>query len=154
LLEGALEAFAGAGAAAARSEGSSCVRSAVDHRPSRRMVSEVLDHAPTHADIQALLGRVQTAVDARGVALHGITTDGAGLSPEPLRAVCGEGPHQMCPCHVLKERVKGGVKAGASERERLAQSRPTVQRGRPSAQAQEARRSARKRTHLPQKSSD
>ena len=115
---------------------------------------EVLAHAPTHDDLTAFLGRLKTALDARGLALQGITTDGSGLYPEPMRAVFGEVPHQICPFHVIKELVKGVLKAVASERERLAKSRPKGKRGRLSAKDKEARRSARKRKHLQQKISD
>jgi hypothetical protein len=93
LLDGALEAFAGSVAADALSEGPSGVLSAVDNRPSRRMGYEGLDHAPTPDDLQAFLGRLQTALDDRDGALKGITTAGAVLSPEPIRAVFGEVPH-------------------------------------------------------------
>jgi len=51
----------------------------VDNRPYKRVLYEVLDHDATHTDIEAFLGRLQTALDARGLALKGITTDGSAL---------------------------------------------------------------------------
>jgi hypothetical protein len=150
-LEWALEAFSGYVAADELYEGPYGVLSAVDNRQYRRMVYEVLDHDPTHADITTFLGRLKTALDARDLALTGITTDGAVLYPEPIRAVCGDVPHQICPFHVIKELVKGVLKAVAVERERLATSMPKVKRGRPSSKDKKARRLARQSTRMHQK---
>ena len=154
LLDWALEAFSGSVAADELYEGSSCVLSAVDNRQDKRIVYEVLDHDPTHDDIKVFLGRVKTALDDRDLALKGITTDGSVLSPEPIRDVCGEVPHQMCTFPVIKELVTGVLKAVAAERERFATSMPTLKRGRPSSQDKDARRLARKRKHMQQKVSD
>jgi hypothetical protein len=52
----------------------------------------VLDHDANHDDIEAFLGRLQTALDDRHVALRGITTDGSPLSPELIRTMFGDGP--------------------------------------------------------------
>jgi hypothetical protein len=60
-LEWALEAFAGSVAADELSEGPSCVLSAVDQRPDKRMLSEVLAHDPSHDEIPAFLWRLQGA---------------------------------------------------------------------------------------------
>src|ERR1700675_3378454 len=94
-LDWALEAFSGYVAVDELYEGPSCVLSAVDNRQDKRMLYEVLDHDPTHDDIKAFLGRLKGALDARDLALKGITTDGSALSPEPIRAVFGEVPHQL-----------------------------------------------------------
>ncbi len=153
-LDWALEAFAGDVAVDARYEGPSCVLSAVDHRQDKRMLDAVLEHDPTHDDIKALLGRLKTAVDARDVVLHGMTTEGSALYPEPISAVLGDVPHQLCTFHGRAARVKGILRALASERKRLETSRPKVQRGRPSSKNQEARRVARKSNRIQQKISD
>jgi hypothetical protein len=150
-LEWALEGFSGYVAADELYEGPSCVLSAVDNRQSRRILYEVLDHDPTHDDITAFLGRLKTALDDRALALQGITTDGSVLYPEPIRAVFGEVPHQICTFHVIKELVKGVLKAGAAERERLTQATPKLQRGRPSSKDKEARRLARQSKRIRQK---
>jgi hypothetical protein len=68
-LAWALEALSGYAAVDELSEGPSCVLSAVDNRQDKRVLYEVLDHAATHTDIEAFLGRLKTALDARGVAL-------------------------------------------------------------------------------------
>ncbi len=153
-LDWALEAFSGYVAADELYEGPYCVLSAVDNRQYRRIVYEVLDHDPTHDDIKTFLGRLKTALDDRDLALKGITTDGSVLYPEPIREVFGEVPHQICTFHVIKELVKGVLKAVAVERERLAKLTPKVKRGRPSSKDKEARRLARKSKRMRQKISE
>ena len=118
------------------------------------MLYEVLDHDATHTDIEAFLGRLKTALDERGLALKGITTDGSALYPEPIRIVFGDVPHQLCTFHMIKDLTKGVLKAVAKERERLGKSKPKLKRGRPSSKDQAARRRARKRKSLQQKISD
>src|SRR5713101_3130549 len=87
-LAWALEAFSGYAAVDELYEGPYCVLSAVDNRHYKRVLYEVLDHDATHTDIEAFLGRLKTALDERGLALKGITTDGSALYPEPIRIVC------------------------------------------------------------------
>jgi len=150
-LDWALETFSGYVAADELYEGPYCVLSAVDNRQYKRMLSEVLDHDPRHEDIEAFCRRLQQALEERNLALQGITTDGSALSPEPLRKVFGEVPHQLCPFHVIKELTQGVLKAVAKERERLATSKPKVKRGRPSSKDKDARRLVRKSTSVQQK---
>ena len=114
----------------------------------------MLDHDATHTDIEAFLGRLKTALDERGLVLKGITTDGSALYPEPIRIVFGGVPHQLCTFHMIKDLAKGVVKAVAKERERLAQSKPKLKRGRPSSKDKEARRRARRSQDIQQKISD
>jgi hypothetical protein len=121
------------------------VLSAVDNRQDKRVLYEVLAHDPNHDDIEAFLGRLKTALDERNLTRKGITTDGSALYPDPIRKVFGDIPHQLCTFHVIKERTKGILKAGAKERERLATSKPKLKRGRRSPTDKEARRSARTR---------
>ena len=118
------------------------------------MLYEVLYHDPNHYDSEALLRRLQTALDKRDLALKGITTDGAALSPEPIRTVFGAVPHQLCPFHVIKELTQGVLKAVATARDRLAKSKTTLKRGRPSSPDKAARRVARTNKAMQQKISD
>jgi len=90
----------------------------------------------------------------RALALKGITTDGSALSPEPIRRVFGDVPHQLCPFHVIQELPQGVWKAGAQERDRLAKSKPKLKRGRPSSTDKAARRVARANKTMQQKISD
>ena len=154
LLEWALEAFAGYVAVDERYEGPSGVRAAVDNRQDKRVMDAVLDHDPNHDDSEAFLGRVKTALDARSLSRKGLTTDGAALSPEPIRTVFGEVPHQRCLCHLIKELTHGILRAVATERGRLATSKPKPKRGRPASTDHEARRLARKSTDIHQKIRD
>ena len=140
----ALEAFSGYAAVDELYEGPYCVLSAVDNRQYKRVMYAVLDHDPTHDDIEAFLGRLKTALADRHLTLKGITTDGSPLYPEPIRQVFGDLPHQLCTFHVIKDLTKGVLKAVAKERERFAQCKPKLKRGRPSSKEKAARRLARK----------
>jgi len=153
-LDWALETFSGYVAVDELYEGPYCVLSAVDNRQYKRILYEVLDHDPCHDEIDAFLGRLKAALDERNVALKGITTDGSALYPEPIRTVFGAVPHQLCTFHMIKDLTKGVLKAVAKERERLAQSKPTLKRGRPSSKDKAARRRARKSKSIQQKMSD
>lgn len=63
-------------------------------------------------------------------------------------------PPQLCTFHVIKDLTKGVLQAVAKERARLAKSKPTAKRGRPSSKDKEARRLARKRQCIHQKIRD
>src|SRR6266478_7603641 len=147
-LAWALETFSGYVAVDELYEGPYCVLSAVDNRQYKRILYEVLDHDPCHDEIDAFLGRLKAALDERNLALKGITTDGSALYPEPIRTVFGAVPHQLCTFHVIKELTKGILRAVASERQRLATSKPQLKRGRPSSKDKAARRLARKSTSM------
>src|SRR5947199_1034088 len=150
-LDWALEAFSGYVAADELYEGPYCVLSAVDNRHYKRILYQVLDHDPNHDDIKAFLGRLKEALDARDLALKGITTDGSALYPEPIRTVFGAVAHQICTFHVLKELTQGVLRAVAQERERLTKSKPKLKRGRPSSKEKAARRLARKSKQIQEK---
>src|SRR5215831_13860229 len=100
-LDGALADFSGSVAADERYDGPFCILSAVDNRRYKRILYDVLDHDPTHADIRAFLGRLHTALVARGLTLCGVTTDGSALYPEPLKEVFGKVRHQICQFHLV-----------------------------------------------------
>jgi hypothetical protein len=87
-------------------DGPCCVRSAVDNRHDKRLLSAVLDRHPRHDDLRAFLGRLQSAWEGRDLTLRGVTTDGSPRYPDPLREVFGEVPHQIGACHGVKEIVK------------------------------------------------
>jgi hypothetical protein len=151
-LDWALADFSGYVAVDELYEGPFCVLSAVDNRCYKRMLYEVLDHHPTHDDIRGFLSRLKTALEARGLTLKGITTDGSPLYPVPLGEVFGDVPHQICEFHVLAEVVKAVLRAVARERKRLAEKQPKVPKGRPS--TKQAKKAARKKKWLEQKSAD
>jgi hypothetical protein len=117
----------------------------VDNRCYKRLLYEVLDHDPTQEDIRALLGRLKTALVARGLTLCGVTTDGSALSPAPLREVCGKVPHHICQLHIVAEVVKAVLGAVASTRKGLAATQPKLPKGRPRTQAAKAAARTKKR---------
>jgi len=145
-LDWALAAFSGYVAADELYDGPCCILSAVDNRRYKRILYDVLDHDPTHDDIRAFLGRLKTALAARGLTLCGVTTDGSALSPAPLREVFGKVRHHICQFHILAEVVKAVVGAVASARKGLAAQQPKLRKGRPSTPA--AKQAARTKKRL------
>jgi hypothetical protein len=101
----------------------------------KRLLYEVLDHDPTHDAIRPFLRRLQTALQARNLALLGVTTDGSALYPEPLAEVFDHVPHHVCELHVVKEIVKAILGAVARARKSLAAQQPKLRKGRPSTPA-------------------
>ena len=126
-------------------DGPFCMLSVVDNRCDKRLLYEVLDHDPTHEDIRAFLGRLKTALAARGLTLCGVTTDGSALYPAPLREVFGKVPHQICQFHIVAEVVKAVLGAVASARKGLAATQPKLPKGRPRTQAAKAAARTKKR---------
>jgi Transposase len=90
-------------------------------------------------------------LEARGLTVRGVTTDGSDLYPKAILAVFGDVPHQICTFHVLREVTKAVRSAVAQERKRLAASAPKLPRGRPS---KAARHAARRKKQIETKVSD
>lgn len=134
-------------------DGPFCVLSAVDSPKQRRLLYEVLDHDPDHGDIRRFLGRLSSAIAARGGAVRGVTTDGSALYPQPLAEVFPGVPHQVCEFHVLKELTKAVLRALASIRKKLAAQAPKLPRGRPKG-TPEARRAHRRARRIKQRVAD
>jgi Transposase len=144
-LDWALAEFSGYVAADELYDGPFCILSVVDNRRYKRILYEVLDHHPTHDDIRTFLRRLQTSLQARHLALLGVTTDGSALYPEPLREVFGKVRHQICQFHIVAEVVKAVVGAVASTRKNLAARQPKLPKGRPSTPAAQAAARTKKR---------
>ena len=151
-LDWSLADFSGYIAADELYDGPFCVLSIVDNRTFKRLLYQVLDHDPDHKDITAFFQRLRMALRLRGLKLHGVTTDGSPLYPEPLQVVFGAVPHQICEFHILKELTKAVLGAVAKIRKQLAERKPVVKRGRPSTSA--AKRAVRRRKRLQQKVAD
>ena len=118
--------------------------SIVDNHAFRRLIYEVLDHDPTQDDIRAFFERFKAALDARGLRLAGITTDGSPLYPHPILQVFGHIPHQVCQFHIIKELTKAVLHAVAKVRKSLKATMPKLGRGRPAkATMKRARRAKR-----------
>jgi hypothetical protein len=151
-LDWAMADFSGYVAIDELYDGPFCVLSIVDNHTFRRLLYQVLDHDPDHADITTFLRRLHGVLRQRGLTLKGVTTDGSALYPEPLRAVFGDVPHQLCEFHVIKELTKAILRAVAKVRKKLAARKPTLKRGRPS--TIEAKRTARQAKRLQRKIAD
>ncbi len=78
-LDTVLSDFSGYIAADELYDGPFCVLSIVDNHNFQRLVYEVLDHDPTHDDIIRFFRRFKKELDARGLTLKGVTTDGSPL---------------------------------------------------------------------------
>src|SRR3954452_4703369 len=152
-LDWSLADFSGFIAVDELDDGPFCILSIVDNHTFKRLFYQVLDHDPTHTDIVALFRRFQQALTTRGLTLQGITTDGSALYPEPIAAVFGAIPHQVCAFHILRELTKAVLSALAQERKRLAATAPKLPRGRPPA-TQAAQRTARRKKRIERKVSD
>jgi Transposase len=148
-LDWALDSFSGYIAADELYDGPFCVLSIVDNRAFTRLCYEVLDHTPSHGDIRAFFQRFQVALAHRKLTLHGITTDGSDLYPQPIAEVFGAVEHQVCRFHILAELNKAVLHAVAQVRKHLTAQKPTLPRGRPS--TPEAKRKARQRQRLERK---
>src|SRR5690606_16907572 len=125
-----------------------CILSLVDNRTFKRLAYQVLSRDPTAKDVEAFFRRFQRAVEARGLKVRGITTDGSALYPGPIAAVCGAVPHQVCTFHVLRELTKAVLSAAAQVRKALGAGKPKLPRGRPT---KAARRAARRKKRIEQK---
>jgi hypothetical protein len=144
-LDWALADFSGFIAAAELYDGPFCILSIVDNRTFQRLAYQVLGHDPTQKDVEAFFRRFRRALQARGLTVRGVTTDGSDLYPAPIGAVFGDVPHQICTSHVLREVTKAVLSAVAQERKRLAAGAPKLPRGRPS---KAARRAARRKKQI------
>jgi hypothetical protein len=151
-LDWSLAEFSGYIAADELYDGPFCILSIVDNRTFRRLLYQVLDHDPDHQDITAFFHRFRMALRLRSLALQGVTTDASPLYPEPLRAVFGAIPHQICEFHIIKELTQAILRAVAKVRKTLAERKLPAKRGRPATPA--AKRAARQRERLQQKIAD
>jgi hypothetical protein len=151
-LDWALADFSGFIAADELYDGPFCILSIVDNRTYKRLAYQVLSRAPKADDIEAFFRRFHAVLEARGLTVLGITTDGSSLYPEPILAVFGDVPHQICTFHVLRELTNAVLSAVARERKRLTAGAPKLPRGRPGSKA--ARRAAGRKKRIEQKVSD
>ena len=132
-IDKALSEFSGYITADELYDGPFCVLFIVDNHKFNRLCYEVLDHDPTKEDIKRFFRRFKQMLDARGLKVKGITTDGSPLYPEAIVEVFGkEVKHQSCQFHVVKEINKDIIKAVAAVRRQLKQEKVKRPRGRPS----------------------
>ena len=125
----------------------------VDNHTFKRVFYQVLerDQAPNQDLVAAFFGRFQAALQARGLRVAGITTDGSDLYPPAILAAFGAIPHQICEFHVLKQITLAVLHAVANVRKDLTAQKPKLKRGRPSRKDPAAQRRARQSARLQQK---
>jgi len=150
-LDWALADFSGYIAADELYDGPFCVLSIVDNRTYKRLFYRVLDHTPNQADIEDFFRCFQAVLQARRLAVKGITTDGSQLYPAPIAAVWGEVPHQLCEFHILADLNRAVLSAVAQVRKALEARKPKVGRGRPTPST---RKLVQQRQRLEQKISE
>ena len=115
--------------------------------PSSACPSSVLEHDPTQNDIRRFLADFKARLDVRGLTVRGVTTDGSGLYPEPLKELWPNVSHQVCEFHVIKEITKAVLPALAATRKKLRDRIPKQPRGRPrKAERAESRKATRQAT--------
>lgn len=112
-------------------DGPFCVLSLVDNRRGRRLLYEVLERKPTQADVQRFFRHLQTRLEARGLAVQAVTTDGSPLYPEAVQQVFGPVPHQICRFHVIADITLAVLHALAQVRKARQAQLPKLPRGRP-----------------------
>jgi len=148
-IDKALSDFSGYIAADELYDGPFCVLFIVDNHKFRRLHYEVLDHNPTNEDITRFFRRFKQMLDARGLTLKGITTDGSPLYPDPIAEVFGKVKHQSCQFHIIKEITKDILKAVTRVRRQLKQKKTKRSRGRPC--GQQAKQIGRKNKQVQKK---
>jgi hypothetical protein len=99
--------------------------------PCRRLAFKVLDHAPAATDVTAFLKAFKRQLDARGLAVAGIATDGSAPYPGPLALLFAGVPHQVCSFHVIRELTRSFLRALAKVRNYMTAALPKLPRGRP-----------------------
>lgn len=151
-LDEVLADFSGYIAADEAYDGPFCILFIVDNHSFKRLYYEVLDHDPAHKDIEQFFRRFKKHLDARGLSVQGITTDGSPLYPEPIKTVFGEIDHQICQFHVMQEINKQILKALTQVRRELDTQKAKCGRGRPS--GKQAKRAVRKNKRLEKKKAD
>jgi hypothetical protein len=97
----------------------------------------------------AFFRRFRAALEAHGLSLKGITTDGSSLYPDAIATAFGDVPHQPCTFHVLRDLTNAVLSAVAKLRKDLKAGAPVLPRGRPGSKA--ARRAARRKKRLEEK---
>ena len=83
-LDQALATFSGYLAADEVYDGPFCVLAIVDNHTFQRLACRVLDHDPSQRDVREFFADFKAHLDARGLKVRGITTDGSSLYPDVI----------------------------------------------------------------------
>lgn len=116
----------------------------VDNHTFQRLACRVLEHDPSQQDVREFFAQFKAHLDAQGLTVRGVTTDGSSLYPDVIAEMFPDAAHQVCQFHVLKEITKAMLHAVAKVRKELKAKQPPLPRGRPSrtnrVQARKAKR--------------
>ena len=123
-LDHALTTFSGYLAADEVYDGPFCVLAIVDNHTFQRLAYRVLEHDPCQQDVREFFADFKAHLDARGLKLLGITTDGSPLYPDVIAKLFPEAAHQVCQFHVLKEITQAVLHAVAKVRKELKAKQP------------------------------
>ena len=143
-LDEAFKTFSGYLAADEVYDGPFCVLAIVDNHSFQRLAYRVLDHDPNQQDVREFFVQFKAHLDARGLKVRAITTDGSSLYPDVIAEVFPGAAHQVCQFHVLKEITQAVLHAVAKVRKELKAKQPPLPRGRPSKANQAAARKAKR----------
>jgi beta-galactosidase/beta-glucuronidase len=116
----------------------------VDNHTFQRLACRVLDHDPCEEDARAFFADFKSHLDAKGLEVRGVTTDGSALYPGVLHDLFPGAAHQVCQFHVLKEITRAVLHAVAKVRKELKARQPPLPRGRPSKTNRAAARKAKR----------
>jgi beta-galactosidase/beta-glucuronidase len=116
----------------------------VDNRTFQRLACRVLDHDPCEEDARVFFADFKRHLDAKGLNVRGVTTDGSALYPGVLHDLFPDAAHQVCQFHVLKEITKAVLHAVAKVRKELKAKQPPLPRGRPCKMNRAAARKAKR----------
>ncbi len=141
-LDEALKDFSGYIAADEIYDGPFCILFIVDNRRFNRIIYEVLERNPTKDDVKAFFARFKAVLDARGLKVAGVTTDGSPLYPDALGQSFPGAAHQVCEFHVIKEIMTAVLQALAQVRKELKRQIPKLPPGRPTGAAKRLARTA------------
>ena len=86
--------------------------------------------------------RFRKALDARGLAVPGVTTGGNRLCPDAMTAAFPGARQQVCEFRVLHEIMSAVLQALAAERRMIVRGAPKLPRGRPTGEAKKLARKA------------
>ena len=139
-----MAAFSGYLAADEVYDGPFCVLAIVDNHTFRRLACRVLDQDPNQGDVREFFAQFKAHLDARGLKVRGITTDGSSLYPDVIAQLFPGAAHQVCQFHVLKEITQAVLHAVAKVRKELKAKQPPLPRGRPSKANQAQTRNAKR----------
>jgi uncharacterized protein (DUF1697 family) len=126
-----LSDFSGYVAADELYDGRFCILSIVDNHTFKRLFQRVLDHDPTQTDMHQFFSDFRGLLDARGLQMLAITTDGSELYPTVISTLFPGVAHQNCQFHALVNITDAVLHAVAKLRKTLSLSKPKLARGRP-----------------------